>query len=166
MRCPFCSSNDDKVIDSRAAEGGTSIRRRRQCLACGKRFTTYEHVETQIRLTVIKRDGNRVPYNREKMLIGLERACYKRPIAREQLEELVNEVEEDLFKLGEREIDSIEIGNMLSEKLRRLDQVAYVRFASVYRQFRDVNDLFAEMRDVMEHTDPRQLPGQGKLFNR
>ena len=166
MKCPFCGNNEDKVIDSRAAEGGASIRRRRQCLSCGKRFTTYEHVETAIRLTVVKRDGSRVPYNREKMILGLERACYKRPVSREQLEDLVGEVEEDLFKLGEREIDSSDIGNMLAEWLRRLDQVAYVRFASVYRQFRDVNDLLEEVREVMAKTDPRQLPGQGQLFNR
>lgn len=166
MKCPFCGDSEDKVIDSRAAEGGASIRRRRQCLACGKRFTTYEHVEAAIRLTVVKRDGSRVPYNREKMLIGIERACYKRPVAREQLEALVGEVEEDLFKLGEREIDSLDIGHMLAEKLRHLDQVAYVRFASVYRQFRDVHDLLDEVREVMDKTDPRQLPGQGKLFNR
>lgn len=164
MKCPFCSANNDKVIDSRAAEGGMSIRRRRLCLNCGKRFTTYEHVETQIRLTVVKRDGTRVPYNREKMLSGLERACYKRPIAREVLEDLVGEVEEDLFKLGEREINSEEIGNMISEKLRKLDQVAYVRFASVYKQFRTVSEMMEEMQEVMAKTDPRQLPGQGQLF--
>lgn len=166
MKCPFCGANNDKVIDSRAAEAGLSIRRRRQCLKCGKRFTTYEHVETNIRLTVIKRDGSRVPYNREKMLQGLERACYKRQVSREDLERIVSEVEEELFKLGEREVQSMEIGNLLSEKLRLLDQVAYVRFASVYRQFRDVNDLLDEVRELMDRTDPQQLPGQGRLFAR
>lgn len=163
MKCPFCGQDDDKVIDSRSADGGSSIRRRRQCLACSKRFTTYEHIEQVTRLTVIKNDGTRVPYDRSKMLQGLEKACYKRPIPVEKLQEIVDEAEEELFRRGEREIKSSDIGKALAQRLKRVDQVAYVRFASVYKQFRDLDDLLDEVRDVLESSqqNPR---GQGQLF--
>lgn len=163
MRCPYCGVNDDKVIDSRAADGGASIRRRRQCLGCSKRFTTYEVVETTVKLAVIKKDGSRVPYDKQKMLAGLQKACYKRQVSVEQLQAIVDEVEEELFRLGSREVPSEDIGQLLAERLRQVDQVAYVRFASVYRQFRDLEELFAEVREVMDTSKP-QVPGQGKLF--
>jgi transcriptional repressor NrdR len=164
MRCPYCGEDRDKVIDSRATEGGAAIRRRRECLACGKRFTTYEHIETTTRLTVIKKDGTRVPFDKQKMLTGVQAACYKRPVPSEQLQQLADEVEDELFRSGQREIDSAEIGRKLADKLKRLDRVAYVRFASVYKQFRDLDDFLTEVREVMESTDPAQPPSQGKLF--
>ena len=163
MLCPYCAEDRDKVIDSRSTDAGKSIRRRRECLACGKRFTTYEHVEAVTRLTVIKKDGTRVPYDRQKMLEGLEKACFKRPIRAEQLTSIVDEVEEELFKRGQRDVDSIDIGHLLAQRLKRVDQVAYVRFASVYKQFRDLDDLLDEVRDVIEGSQP-ESPGQGKLF--
>ena len=162
MRCPFCSQDDDKVIDSRAADGGRVIRRRRECCACRKRFTTFEHVEENTRLTVIKRDGTRVPFDREKVLDGLQKACYKRPVPVERLQTVAEEVEDELFKRGEKEIHSADIGQLVAEKLKRVDQVAYVRFASVYKQFRDLEDFLDEVREVLQQeTD---APGQGKLF--
>jgi len=164
MRCPFCGDNKDKVIDSRAADGGRVIRRRRQCRACNQRFTTYEHVENNSRLAVIKRDGTRVPYDRQKIMVGLERACYKRPVRAEQLQQLVDAVEEELFRSNEREIESIAIGRAVSDRLKRLDQVAYVRYASVYKAFRDLDDLLDEVRDVLESTPSPEPPDQGRLF--
>ena len=150
MRCPYCHDNDDKVIDSRSSDGGKAIRRRRQCNACGKRFTTYEHIERQARLNVVKRDGARVPYDREKLTAGIQKACYKRPIPVEQIVQLVDGVEEDLFRMGEREVASIEIGKRVAERLKRLDQVAYVRFASVYRRFEDVEQFVRELSQLKE----------------
>ncbi|NJL30128.1 MAG: transcriptional repressor NrdR [Phycisphaerales bacterium] len=162
MRCPYCDQDNDKVIDSRATEGGKAIRRRRECLACGKRFTTYEHIETAIRITVIKRDNSRLPYDREKIRAGIEKACYKRPVSAEQIARIVDEVEEEIFRKGEREVPSVEIGQLVADRLKKLDQVAYVRFASVYKQFRDLDDLLDEVRDMLQ-TGP-DIPGQGKLF--
>src|SRR5437764_5312380 len=165
MRCPFCDADKEslKVIDSRTCEGGRAIRRRRECLACEKRFTTYERIEAQIRLTVVKKDGSRVPWERGKILTGLERACYKRPVEAETLQGAVDEVEEEIFKSYDKEVPSSEIGRVLTEKLRRIDQVAYVRFASVYRQFKTLDELVAEARAVLDaqHYD---VPGQGRLF--
>ena len=163
MRCPYCTSNHDKVVDSRASEGGRAIRRRRQCLECGKRFTTYEHVEQQRRLWVIKKDGTRVPYDRDKLIAGLEKACYKRPVSAEQINQLVDDLEEELFRTYEQEVNSTEIGQLASDRLKRIDQVAYVRFASVYKQFRDLEDLMHEVREVIASSEP-ESPGQGKLF--
>ncbi|MCE9592445.1 MAG: transcriptional regulator NrdR [Planctomycetes bacterium] len=162
MRCPYCGEDRDKVIDSRATDGAKAIRRRRECLACSRRFTTYEYIEPNTKLVVVKRDGTRVPYDRAKMLDGLERACYKRPVSSEALQKLVEEVEEEVFRQHDREVQSIEIGRAIAERLRRIDQVAYVRFASVYKQFRDVQDLLDEVREVME--TPPDPPEQGKLF--
>lgn len=162
MQCPFCKTNNDKVIDSRAADAGRVIRRRRECLACKRRFTTYEHIEQNTRLWVIKKDGSRVPYERQKMLAGLEKACYKRPISAEQLNQLVDSVEEQLFKQYDREIEAIEIGRALAETLKHVDQIAYVRFASVYKQFRDLDDFLDEVRDILDA--PPAGEGQGRLF--
>ena len=163
MRCPFCQQNDDKVIDSREVEDGASIRRRRHCLACGKRFSTYEHIEEKARLNVIKNDGSRVPFDRQKIVVGLERACYKRPVSSQQIEQIVASVEEALFRRDDREVPSLEIGQAVAERLKEIDQVAYVRFASVYKQFKDINDLLDEVREVVETTG-RRTPGQGRLF--
>lgn len=164
MLCPFCGKDHDKVIDSRSAEAGKVIRRRRECIACGKRFTTYEHIEPTLRLAVVKKDGLRVPYDRQKMLTGLEKACYKRPVSAEQMEQIATEVEEELFRKHDRELQSVEIGKALAEKLKKVDQVAYVRFASVYKQFRDLDDFLDEVREVLETSQAQQPPEQGKLF--
>ena len=163
MRCPYCGQDQDKVIDSRTTDGGDAIRRRRECLACNKRFTTYEHVEQSLRLTIIKRDGTRVPFDRQKIVAGVEKACYKRPISAEKIAALVAEVEEEAYRLGQRELPSVEIGKFVAQRLKRLDQVAYVRFASVYKQFRDLDDLLEDVRDML-NTTPDNDPGQGKLF--
>ena len=156
MRCPFCDADKDhlKVIDSRTGEGGRAIRRRRRCLNCKKRFTTYERIEENVRLTVIKKDGTRVPFDRQKVLTGLERACYKRPIEVEQIQRVADEVEEEVHRHYDKEVPSQVIGEMVTERLRRLDQVAYVRFASVYRSFQDV-DAFREEIDRLRHRRPR-----------
>lgn len=164
MRCPYCGQNDDKVIDSRAAEAGRAIRRRRECLACQKRFTTYEHVEETGKLWVIKRDGTRVPFERQKVLAGLEKACYKRPVSPELMNQVVDEVQEELLSRPDREVQADQIGELVSDRLKRLDQVAYVRFASVYKQFRDLDDLLQEVREMIETTGHLPGPGQGKLF--
>ncbi len=164
MRCPFCSVNDDKVIDSREVEAGGSIRRRRECKNCRKRFTTYERVETHARLTVIKRDGNRVPFDREKVLGGLMKAAYKRPIAADQLAAIVDEIETELFKRGGKEVESTDIGRLCVEKLKQLDHVAYVRYASVYMKIANIDDLLEEMREVREQGAPPPSRDQGNLF--
>jgi len=163
MRCPFCGDNNDKVIDSRAADTGRVIRRRRECLACRKRFTTYEHIEPSPRLSVVKKDGTRVPYDRLKIQGGLEKACYKRPVSAELMQQIVDEVEEEIFRRDEREIDAIAIGRAVAERLKGIDQVAYVRFASVYKQFRDLDDMLDEVRELLESAQP-EPPGQGRLF--
>src|SRR5688500_16542746 len=165
MRCPFCDAEKEslKVIDSRTCEGGRAIRRRRQCLACNKRFTTYERIEENIRLMVIKKDGSRVPFDRSKILSGLERACYKRPVQEEDMHRIVDEVEEDVHKAYDKEVPSTAIGELVTERLRRLDQVAYVRFASVYRQFKTLDELVNEARAVID-AQRYESPGQGRLF--
>jgi transcriptional repressor NrdR len=163
MRGPFCKEDDDKVIDSRSSQGGASIRRRRQCLHCGRRFTTYERIEETIRLAVIKRDGSRVPYDRNKIHQGIRRAAYKRPISSERLEQIVDEVEEYLVSHYEKEVSSQTIGERIAAALRRVDKVAYVRFASVYRQFEDVGDFIDEAQDVIQRAAD-EIPGQRELF--
>jgi transcriptional repressor NrdR len=165
MRCPFCDTERDKVVDSRASDGGRSIRRRRECQACRRRFTTYEHVEQKPRLFVTKNDGTRVPYDRRKILGGLEKACYKRPISVGALNKLVDDVEEELFHRFDREVESRQIGQVLAQRLKNVDQVAYVRFASVYKQFRDLDDLLEDVRDVLESNEETP-PGQGLLFRK
>jgi transcriptional repressor NrdR len=148
MKCPFCSHNEDKVIDSRETADATAIRRRRECTACNKRFTTYEYVE-KTPLMVIKKDGRREPFNREKILAGLHNACQKRPVSMERIEKLVAEVETEIQKKFDQEIESRHIGELVIEKLARIDDVAYVRFASVYRQFKDINQFMRELRDIL-----------------
>ncbi|HEY1686243.1 MAG TPA: transcriptional regulator NrdR [Tepidisphaeraceae bacterium] len=165
MRCLFCDAEKEslKVIDSRSCEGDRAIRRRRQCLKCGKRFTTYERIEENIRITVVKKDGRRVPWDRQKILTGLERACFKRPVPEDEMRRIVDEVEEEIFKTGDREVASTAIGESVTDRLRRLDQVAYVRFASVYRRFKTLEELVDEAHAVI---DARRFedPDQGKLF--
>ncbi len=149
MRCPFCEVDDDRVVDSRLSADGTAIRRRRACNACGKRFTTYERVEDDEQLRVVKRDGAVELFDRRKLLRGLVIACEKRPVGTEVLEASVNRIHMALLAEGRREVSSKEIGEMTMEELRALDQVAYVRFASVYRQFKSVDDFVAELRRVI-----------------
>lgn len=163
MRCPYCKANDDKVIDSRASDGGVSIRRRRECLRCQRRYTTYERLEETIRLAVIKRDGSRMPYDRSKMIEGIRHAAYKRPVSSERIEQIADEVEEYLVSNFEREVSSQSIGERIAQVLRRVDKVAYVRFASVYRQFEDVGDFIDEAQDVIERSAD-DIPGQQSLF--
>lgn len=163
MQCPFCKEDDDKVIDSRSTEAGKCIRRRRVCQICKRRFTTYERIEESFRLTVIKRDGTRMPYDRAKLLAAAQGAAYKRPISSERMEQIVDEVEEYLVTTFEKEVSSQTIGEKLAQVLRRVDQVAYVRFASVYRQFKDVGDFIEEAQDVMDRA-ASEIPGQRNLF--
>ena len=148
MKCPFCGEDNTRVIDSRPADDNSSIRRRRLCDACQKRFTTYEKVET-IPLVVIKKDNNREQYDRSKIEAGVLRACHKRPISINQINELVDAVETEIFNREEREISSKEIGEMVMERLKDLEAVAYVRFASVYREFKDVNTLMDELKKFL-----------------
>ena len=148
MRCPFCGKDNTRVIDSRPAEDGSAIRRRRECDACRKRFTTYEKVE-MIPLIVIKKDNNRETYDRSKIEGGVIRACHKRPISADQIRTMIDEVEAAIFKKEEREISSGEIGELVMEKLKDLDSVAYVRFASVYREFKDVNTFMNELKKML-----------------
>ncbi len=147
MKCPYCSHNEDKVTDSRETSEGSAIRRRRECSNCGRRFTTYEYVE-KTPLMVIKKDGRREAFSRQKILNGLLKACEKRPISVEKLEEITTQIEVELQKKFEQELDSHCIGEMVMEKLAQLDDVAYVRFASVYRQFKDINQFMKELRGV------------------
>lgn len=164
MRCPYCHDNNDKVIDSREADGGKTVRRRRECLACGKRFTTYESVRENTRLSVVKRDNARVPFDRQKVLTGLERACYKRPVPVERIAALVDDVEDSLLRRGEREVPSIDIGRLVAERLKRIDHVAYLRFASVYLDFHNVDDVIDEAIQIKTTHPPEPPPEQGKLF--
>jgi transcriptional repressor NrdR len=148
MKCPFCGSLDNKVVNSRLTPDQTSIRRRRECAACASRFTTYEHVE-RTPILVVKRDGRRQPFDRQKLVAGVLRACEKRPVTLEDVERLTSEVERELGGAMEGEVSSLRIGEMILSRLRGLDEVAYVRFASVYRQFRDVSEFSDEVRSLM-----------------
>ena len=148
MKCPYGSHPDTRVIDSRPAEDGNSIRRRRSCDVCGKRFTTYEKVET-IPLIIIKKDDTREQYNRGKIESGVLRACYKRPVPAEEIQKTVERIETKIFSLEEKEIPSSAIGEIVMEELKKLDEVAYVRFASVYREFKDVNTFMAEIKKIL-----------------
>ena len=159
MRCPFCAHNDDRVVDSRELDDATATRRRRVCKRCDRRFTTYERVETSGRVTVVKKDGTRVPFSRTKVLNGLQAACYKRPVPADALLAAAESVEETLFKRGETEVSSLEVGRLTAQRLKALDAVAYIRFASVYMDFKDVDDLFEEVQAVREEVPPP--PGQG-----
>ncbi len=149
MKCPYCGHNKDKVIDSREKRGGDAIRRRRQCLACSRRFTTYERTE-EAPYMVIKKDGRRETFDRQKILRGLLKACEKRPISVTTLEELIDTIEQKLQERAEREIPTSEIGSFIMEKLKELDKVAYVRFASVYREFKDINEFMDELKALLE----------------
>lgn len=144
MKCPFCGELEDKVIDSRASQDGGSIRRRRECVACGRRFTTYERLE-EITPLVVKKDGRREPFDRQKLLAGLQRATVKRPVSMDVLDQLVSDVERRLQECGEKEVSSTTIGRMVLERLQPIDDVAYVRFASVYRDFDDVSEFMREL---------------------
>ena len=149
MKCPYCAFLESKVVDSRPADEGASIRRRREGLSCHKRFTTYETMES-LPLIVIKKDGSRQSFDRNKVMSGLIRACEKRPVAYQALEGMVSEIEQVLQNQMEREIRSAEIGELVMERLKRLDEVAYVRFASVYRQFKDINTFMTELNKLLE----------------
>jgi len=148
MKCPFCGHDEDRVIDSRPAEDGAAIRRRRECIGCNGRFTTYEKIET-LPLLVVKKDGTREPFNRDKILNGLLKACEKRPVSNEQLIELLTFVEGQVQGAVNREISSQDIGELVMKKLKEIDEVAYVRFASVYRQFKDVNSFLEELNEML-----------------
>lgn len=150
MKCPFCGHNEDRVIDSRSTQDDSSIRRRRECIQCARRFTTYEYVE-KIPLMVIKSDGRREPFNRQKIMDGLLRSCQKRPVSVGQLETLVDDVEKDVQKKYDKEISAKIVGDLVMERLSKLDGVAYVRFASVYRQFKDVTEFMKELKDLLNH---------------
>lgn len=150
MKCPFCGNIEDKVIDSRTSREGSAIRRRRECLKCGKRFTSYERVEDIVPM-VIKKDGRREPFDRDKVLTGLKKACEKRPIGMETLENITDSIEKKLIGLGIKEIQSSWIGEEVMSSLKELDKVAYVRFASVYRSFKDINELMNEVKTLFEH---------------
>ena len=156
MHCPFCNADKEslKVIDSRTCEGGRSIRRRRECLHCHKRFTTYERIEDPIKLIVVKKDGRRVPWDRAKILTGLERACFKRPVPDAEMLRIVDEVEDEVFKTHDREVASTLVGSLVTDKLRRVDQIAYVRFASVYRSFRDIDEFLVELGKLVKARAP------------
>lgn len=149
MKCPFCSSDNTRVIDSRPADDNSSIRRRRLCDDCGKRFTTYEKVET-IPLIIIKKDNNREQYDRVKIEAGILRACHKRPVSVNQINRLVDEVETEIFSREEKELSSAQIGEIVMDKLQSLDPVAYVRFASVYREFKDVGTFMYELKRILD----------------
>ena len=148
MKCPNCGYREDKVVDSRATAEASAIRRRRECLKCGKRFTTYEYIE-DVSLMVIKKDGQRQAFDRKKLLSGIMKACEKRPVSIDKMEEIVSQIERLLQKKPDREIPSSKIGELVMEKLKSLDDVAYVRFASVYRQFKDVGQFMAELSGIL-----------------
>lgn len=148
MKCPYCGNQDDKVIDSRSSGDGNFIRRRRECLKCERRFTTYEHIE-ETSLMVIKRDGRREPFDRKKLLSGVLKACEKRPVSMERLENLVDTIEMSLRRNFEKEVNTTEIGELVMKHLHKLDEVAYVRFASVYRSFKDLNQFMKELKELL-----------------
>mgnify|MGYP000409527889 CR=1 FL=1 len=149
MRCPFCFNAESKVLDSRATEEGASIRRRRECTRCHRRFTTYERLD-EVPLMVVKKDGRREPFNRNKVLNGVMKACEKRPISLDAIETMIDEVEREIRNKSDREIASEMIGEIVMERLKKLDEVAYVRFASVYRQFRDINSFLTELQRLLQ----------------
>jgi transcriptional repressor NrdR len=148
MKCPYCGKIDNRVIDSRLSKDGRTIRRRRECIECGRRFTSYEKLEELLPM-VIKKDGRREPFNREKIISGIKKACQKRPISITKIEEFVDSLELYFQEIGKKEIDSKQVGERVMNMLREWDEVAYVRFASVYRQFRDINEFMSELEDVL-----------------
>lgn len=162
MRCPFCKEDSDKVVDSRSSDAGRVIRRRRQCLACKRRFTTYEKTSESFKLNVIKKDKSRVPYDREKVIAGVQKACYKRPVSAEEIQLVADRAEEDIFRRFDKEVTSAFLGECVMKHLRSIDKVAYIRFASVYRDFRDAGELIDEVSKAIQDTDATE---QLKLFD-
>lgn len=150
VKCPFCNASDTKVIDSRPADDNSSIRRRRQCETCGKRFTTYEKLET-MPLMVIKKDRSREAYDRSKIEAGIIRSCHKRPVSTQQINAMIDEIENKIFGMEDKEIETSAIGELVMDKLKLVDEVAYVRFASVYREFKDVNTFMEELAKLLKH---------------
>ena len=161
MKCPFCNHEQDKVVDSRESKEGESIRRRRECLQCGKRFTTYERID-EIPYMVVKKDGRRERFDRQKVLNGLMRACEKRPVSIVKLEQIVNDAESYVIDSQERERTTSEIGELIMDRLKKLDKVAYVRFASVYRDFKDVREFMSELNDLVKSAEQGGAPRAGK----
>jgi len=155
MKCPFCQSDNDRVVDSRASDDGAAIRRRRECLDCKHRYTTYERVEGTT-VKIVKKDGGRESFDHAKLKRGLEKACWKRPISDAQLEAVIASVEEDLEAAFDSEVESRRLGELVMQKLRDLDEVAYVRFASVYRQFKDVHDFVTELKPMLDESDEEE----------
>ncbi|HUV63322.1 MAG TPA: transcriptional regulator NrdR [Sedimentisphaerales bacterium] len=158
MRCPFCKEDCDKVVDSRSSDAGRVIRRRRQCLACKRRFTTYERISEGFKLYVVKKDDSRVPYDRGKIVIGLQKACYKRPVSAEQIQRIADKAEEMIFRNFDKEVSSSFIGESVMKQLRRVDKMAYIRFASVYRDFRDAGELIREVSEAITEVEPGSEP--------
>jgi transcriptional repressor NrdR len=150
MKCPFCSYEEDKVVDSRSSREGKAIRRRRECLSCGQRFTTYEYVET-VPLAIVKNDGRREPYDRQKIMSGLYTACKKRPISAETIEQMADQIENQIQAVNENEISSQKIGELAMKALYQLDEVAYIRFASVYRKFKEIKEFLSEIREMRQN---------------
>lgn len=163
MNCPFCSKDNDKVVDSRSSSGGAIIRRRRQCLACGKRFTTYEQIE-EMPLRVIKKDGRRVPFNSKNILSGMLKACEKRPISINILEDIIKNIEQKINQMFDKEVPSKVIGELVMQELKKLDEIAYVRFASVYREFKDINEFMNELTPMLNKNSEKK--GNKKLYER
>ncbi len=162
MICPYCRQDHDRVIDSRASEGGATIRRRRECLDCSKRYTTYERVEKTSRLVVVKKDGSRVPFDSENVLQGLQAACGKRPIPEAVKQQLSTDVEEQLHREFDREVPSSEIGRLVAAKLREIDEIAYIRYASEYYRFGTLDEFVEELSQLQAR--PRDMPNQQELF--
>lgn len=162
MRCPFCREDKDRVVDSRSSDSGRVIRRRRQCLACKRRFTTYEKTSESFKLHVVKKDKSRVPYDREKVIGGVQKACYKRPVSAEEIQLVADKAEEDIFHQFDKEVTSAFIGECVMKHLRDLDKVAYIRFASVYREFQDAGELLDEVTKAIHETESTE---QLKLFD-
>ncbi|NLL12211.1 MAG: transcriptional repressor NrdR [Fibrobacter sp.] len=152
MRCPYCSHGEDKVVDSRSSKEGRAVRRRRECLRCGQRFTTYEYIEN-VSLTIIKNDQRREPYDRQKLMQGIVAACKKRPVGLKKIESIVDCIENQIEKSGKMEIPSSEIGKLVMMELYQLDEVAYVRFASVYRKFKDISEFISEVKEIESKSD-------------
>ena len=157
MKCPYCSKIDNKVIDSRLSKDGRTIRRRRECIECKRRFTTYEKLEDVLPM-VVKKDGRREPFNRDKIIEGVKKACQKRPVSMTRIEEFVDSLELYFQELGKKEIDGKEIGEKVINNLKEWDEVAYVRFASVYRQFRDINEFMEELKEILKSKKDRDTP--------
>jgi transcriptional repressor NrdR len=157
MKCPYCTKIDNKVIDSRLSKDGRMIRRRRECLDCGRRFTTYEKLEEVLPM-VVKKDGRREPFNREKIISGIRKACQKLPVSMTKIEDFVDSLELYFQELGKKEIDSSQVGERVINQLKEWDEVAYVRFASVYRQFKDINEFMAELEGILKSKKEKQKP--------